>query len=216
MPVAGGLTLLAVAAWGVLAHQPRLPSSGAAPAWAEPAARVSAAAAPHPTASLSASPRPGRPQSALPPAPVLPAVLPVGAASVRIPSLQVSASAVPESVTADALGVPPDPADVGWWMPSSAELVIDGHVDMEGVGPGALYEVRSLRPGATVVQTTGGQESWKISGVRTFQKGRVPAGLFHWDGPVARLVIVTCGGPFDYATHHYYDNVVAYGVPLRR
>jgi hypothetical protein len=146
----------------------------------------------------------------------MPAVLPVGAQSVRIPSLQISAPASPESVTAGDLGVPADPADVGWWMPSTSELVIDGHVDMEETGPGALYEVRNLRPGArVVVQTAGGPEDWIIDGVRTYQKGRVPPGLFRWQGTAARLVIITCGGPFDYATHHYYDNVVAYGSVSR-
>jgi hypothetical protein len=125
----------------------------------------------------------------------------------------VSATASPESVTAGALGVPDNPHDVGWWMPSTAELVIDGHVDMEGAGPGALYEVRNLRPGAqVVVQTANGPEHWTIDRVRTYQKGQVPPGLFRWQGNAARLVIMTCGGPFDFATHHYYDNVVAYGA----
>jgi sortase family protein len=146
----------------------------------------------------------------------MPAVLPVGAESIQIPSLQVSAPAVPDSVTAGALGVPANPARVGWWMPSTAELVIDGHVDMEGVGPGALYEARNLRPGAQVVaRTADGAEHWQITGVRTYQKGRLPAGLLGWHGSEARLVIIACGGPFDYASHHYYDNVVAYGIPLR-
>jgi hypothetical protein len=60
-----------------------------------------------------------------------------GLAAIQLPSLQVSAPASPESVTAGALGVPGDPAHVGWWMPSTSELVIDGHVDMQGIGPGA-------------------------------------------------------------------------------
>ncbi|HEY0719166.1 MAG TPA: class F sortase [Streptosporangiaceae bacterium] len=138
-------------------------------------------------------------------------MLPIGAVSVQIPSLRISASASPESVSGGALAVPSDPADVGWWMPSTAELVIDGHVDMEGAGPGALYEVRNLHPGAQVViQTASGPEHWTIEGVRTYQKGHVPAGLFSWQGTDPRLVIITCGGPFDYSTHHYYDNVVAY------
>jgi hypothetical protein len=143
----------------------------------------------------------------------MPAVLPRGAQSIQIPSVQVSATATPETATAGTLGVPDDPHEVGWWMPSTAELVIDGHVDMEGVGPGALYEVRNLRPGAQVVVRAAGQtEHWTIDGVRTYQKGQIPAGLFRWQGSAPRLVIITCGGPFDYATHHYYDNVVAYGT----
>ena len=218
MPAASGLALLAVAAWGILAHQSRLPSAGPAPAWAQYPQVTTVPTAGRQAASLNgkAAGSGQQPASPLPPAPVLPAVLPVGAQSVEIPSLRVAASAEPESVTGGTLGVPANPARVGWWMPSSAELVIDGHVDMAGVGPGALYEVRDLHPGAVVaVRTAGGLEHWKIEGVRTYQKGRVPAGLFRWHGAQARLVIITCGGPFDYATHHYYDNVVAYGVPLQ-
>jgi hypothetical protein len=146
----------------------------------------------------------------------MPAVLPVGAQSVTIASLRVSAPAAPESAADGGLGVPADPAHVGWWMPSPSELVIDGHVDMEGIGPGALYEVRNLRPGAQVlVQSANGPERWAIDGVRTYTKGRLPSGLFRWSGRTARLVIITCGGPFDAATHHYDDNVVAYGSPVR-
>jgi hypothetical protein len=110
---------------------------------------------------------------------------------------------------AGALGVPANPAEVGWWMPSTAELVIDGHVDTARAGPGALFGVRTLRPGAAViVKTVSGTEHWKVDGVRTYRNGHVPAGLFSGQGP--RLVIVTCGGPFDYATHHYDDKVIAY------
>jgi hypothetical protein len=141
--------------------------------------------------------------------PAMPAVLPVGAESVTIPSLQVTAAATPETVRAGQLGVPADPARVGWWMPSTAELVIDGHVDAAATGPGALFRTGSLRPGAAItVKTTVGSEHWTVDGVRTYRKGYMPAGLFAGYGP--RLVIITCGGPFDYVTRHYDDNVVAY------
>jgi hypothetical protein len=204
LPVLAALSLLGVAAWGLVAHQPHLPSAGPAPAWVKPE-RV---------AATRVAGRPTRSAPAEAPAPVMPAVLPRGAESIQIPSLQISARAQPEGATAGSLAVPSNPADVGWWMPSTSELVIDGHVDMEGVGPGALYEVRNLRPGGqVVVQTSGGPERWTIGGVRTYTKGHIPAGLFRWQGATARLVIITCGGPFDYATHHYYDNVVAYGSP---
>jgi hypothetical protein len=207
-PTMAGVALLAVAAWGILVHQPRLPSAGPAPGWVIHPARA--------TVSPSASVTPSASRSSVPPAPAMLTVLPAGVQSVQIPSLQVSASASPESASGGALGVPNDPHDVGWWMPTTSELVIDGHVDIEGVGPGALYEVRNLRPGSPVtVQTSAGPEHWRIDGVRTYQKGQLPAALFSWQGSSARLVIVTCGGPFDYATHHYYDNVVAYASTSR-
>ena len=195
---------MGVAAGGLVVSQPRLPGAGPAPAWAAaPPARVThGPSAPAPSSAPATRP-----------APAMPAVLPAGARSVSIPSLQVSAPAEPVTASGGTLAVPDDEAHVGWWMPSTAELVIDGHVDMEGAGPGALYQVRDLRPGAqVVVRTAGGSERWTIDGVRTYRKGQLPSGLFGWTGASARLVLITCGGPFDYATHHYYDNVVAYGT----
>jgi len=186
-PVIAGFGLLAAAGWGYGTHPPQLPEAGPAPA--------QALAVP-----------------AVPDRPPMPAVLPVGAKSVRIPSLHVQADAVPESVHSGVLGVPANPREVGWWMPSTGELVLDGHVDMAGFGPGALFELRSARPGAAIiVQTADGPEYWTVDGVRTYQKGQVPARLFTGTGP--RLVVITCGGSFDQATHHYDDNVVMYASP---
>lgn len=213
-PVGAGIFLLAVAAWGILAHQTRLPQAGPPPALAYTAKPAVTAQIPTAATAAGGVRRPGAAAPApsqTPAAPPMPVLLPAGAESVQIPSLQISASALAESVTSGALGVPGNPAGVGWWMPSPAELVIDGHVDMEGVGPGALYEVRNLRPGASVtVQTATGREHWTINGVRTYKKGNIPAGLFSDQQMTPRLLIITCGGPFDYATHHYYDNVIAY------
>ena len=101
-------------------------------------------------------------------------------------------------------------------MPSTAELVIDGHVDMARQGPGALFELRDVRPGAAViVQTAGGPEHWAVDGVRTYPKGTCSRRAVHLSGTGPRLVIITCGGPFDGATHHYNDNVVVYASPAR-
>jgi len=84
--VAAGLALLAVAVWGLLDHQPRLPSAGAAPAWVHQARATRAPAvtwlpaSPGGKAAVSGSP-------SVPPAPsasAMPAVLPIGAQSIQI------------------------------------------------------------------------------------------------------------------------------------
>ena len=205
-----GAGLLAIAACGIAAQRPALPEAGPPPVLA-PAEVATAPSRMAPAKTGNSTAHAQLPPAVVPP---MPDVLPVGAESVQIPSLHVTAAATPESVQGGALGVPGNPAEVGWWMASTAELVIDGHVDMAGAGPGALYDVRFLHAGAAVVvKTASGTEHWTVDGVRTYQKGRVPAGLFNGNG--ARLLIITCGGPFDYATHHYYDNVVAYASPSR-
>ena len=58
-------------------------------------------------------------------------------ATLTIPALQVRATVLPVVTSHGALGVPDDPAQVGWWtgsaLPgaSSGSVVIDGHVDSE-------------------------------------------------------------------------------------
>ena len=51
--------------------------------------------------------------------------------------------------------------------------------------------------------------------VRTYGKDDLPASIFARSGR-ERLVLVTCGGPFDSRTHHYSDNIVVYAVPANR
>ena len=48
--------------------------------------------------------------------------------------------------------------------------------------------------------------------MRSYRKSALPDGVFARSGP-ARLVLVTCGGPFDAATGHYLDVVVVTAVP---
>jgi hypothetical protein len=43
-------------------------------------------------------------------------------------------------------------------------------------------------------------------------KPKLPTGIFTQNGS-RKLVLVTCGGPFDQHTHHYVDNVVVTAVP---
>jgi hypothetical protein len=43
-------------------------------------------------------------------------------------------------------------------------------------------------------------------------KQNLPPDIFSRNGK-PRLVIVTCGGPFDQAIRHYRDNVVVTAVP---
>jgi len=42
--------------------------------------------------------------------------------------------------------------------------------------------------------------------------GGLPADIFAQDGP-ARLVLISCGGPFDRTAGSYLDNIVVFAVP---
>ncbi|MHA6795069.1 class F sortase [Pseudonocardia bannensis] len=138
----------------------------------------------------------------------------------RLPGLGVDAPVAPVGVGADGLlGVPDDPAVVGWWPDGAAPgsgrgtVVIDGHVDTRAGGPGALSRLRVLRPGAeATVLTDAGAVRYVVQTVRSYPKDALPAEVFASTGP-PRLVLITCGGAFDRHARRYADNIVAYAVP---
>jgi hypothetical protein len=142
--------------------------------------------------------------------------------ALSISGLRVHATVVPVAVdSVGALGVPSDPSTLGWWaggpLPGSAtgSTVIDGHVDSAASGAGALFELRNIAVGDTVVITgQGSAVRYRISGVREYHKDVLPAADIFSRTGAPRLVLITCGGPFNTTTRHYRDNIVAFGTPL--
>jgi hypothetical protein len=163
------------------------------------------------------------------PPPVRQAVRPM----LAIPSLGVRAPLVATGATGTvgqaSLTIPEDVQTVGWWdgvvsqdgkstavgAPRPGDpgvAVIAGHVDSAVYGRGALYWLRSLKPGALirVVGVHGRRTTWKVTGRPALSpKDTLPRGLFRRNG-APRLAIVTCGGAFDTATGHYVDNVIVW------
>jgi hypothetical protein len=139
-----------------------------------------------------------------------------------IPGQHVDAPVVPVDVAPDgALGVPDDPGVVGWWGDgagpggSRGSVVLDGHVDTRDQGPGALFRLAELLPGDAVELVTGSRTvRYTVAAVRTYAKGDLPADVFD-QAAAPRLVLISCGGPFDRARRSYRDNVVVYGVPAQ-
>ncbi len=46
-----------------------------------------------------------------------------------------------------------------------------------------------------------------------YPKNALPASEVFDQDTTSRLVLITCGGTFDWATRHYSDNVVVYALP---
>jgi hypothetical protein len=148
--------------------------------------------------------------------------LPAPPAQVTIVKLGVRAPVVPVLARYGQLDVPTDPARLGWW-PASARVgaltgtvLIDGHVDAAGFGPGTLFRLNDLNTSdrITVTATTGYRQEYTVIGRRVYVKtDGLPPELFATTGP-ARLVLITCGGPFDRTTLNYRDNIVIYAVPI--
>jgi hypothetical protein len=138
-----------------------------------------------------------------------------------LPTLGVRAR-VQNVVTTDGiLGVPDNPAEVGWWTgsvpagSSTGSTVIDGHVDSAVTGEGALFRLTELALGdrISLTATTGLVVPYRVTGRRVYVKHQgLPADLFATTGP-PRLVLITCGGPFDSTTRNYQDNIVILATP---
>jgi sortase (surface protein transpeptidase) len=88
-------------------------------------------------------------------------------------------------------------------------------VDSANAGVGAFFRLKEARAGARVTVTTAAARTftYRVVSVRDYAKRDLPASAYSLRGP-ARLVLVTCGGPFIASEGHYRDNVVLVAVPV--
>jgi len=138
-----------------------------------------------------------------------------------IPAIAVSAPVLPTGVQpGGSLAIPPDPSDIGWWAgggfpgePTGAVILV-GHINSAALGPGALLRLQDVRPGTVItVMASGHAYRYRVVALRAYAKANLPVAAVFGQQVSARLVIVSCGGPFDASTGHYLDNIVAYAVP---
>jgi LPXTG-site transpeptidase (sortase) family protein len=108
----------------------------------------------------------------------------------------------------------------GWWRDGAAPgdrrgaILVAGHLDSASKGAGAFFGLQKARRGTRVELRTrdGHTRSYQVVSVRLMPKEELPADVYSRRGR-PRLVLVTCGGPFDEARRHYRDNVVVTAVP---
>ena len=199
------------------------PTSSATRAHAHLATTTTATAAPTPLSATARSPQttqPATPRTGTA-ATTRPVSAPAAPVSLTLPSLGIAALVEHVGTTNGELGVPDNPAHVGWWIggaqPGSphGSVVIDGHVDSAATGPGALFAISQLHPHAQAVlaTTTSHTLTYTVTAREIFSKAAgLPPRLFTTTGP-PRLVLITCGGPFDTTTRSYQDNIVVYATP---
>ena len=170
---------------------------------------------------------PQRPSSAAPPtaASASPVADVISPNRIEIPKLKATVPIVKVGTTADReLEVPLDPAKVGWWRYGAkpgadvGTAILAGHINYAGV-KGAMADIGRLNPGDEVdVYGTQNADArhlvrFTVTGVRTYHKTRLPYAEIFDQKSVGRIVIVTCGGPFDASTGNYLDNIVVFAVP---
>jgi len=146
---------------------------------------------------------------------------------IEIPKLHATAPIIKVGTTPDReLDVPQNPLTVGWWSPGArpgavkGTAILAGHINYAGV-QGALGKIGNLDPGdrftidGSSVNAHGKKSvEFRVTGVRTYHKTRLPYAEIFDQSSVGRVVLVTCGGPFDNATGNYLDNIVVFAVPV--
>jgi len=140
--------------------------------------------------------------------------------SVDIPAIGVHSQLLHLGVSADgSIQVPSltTSADEAAWFKYSATpgeigaSVIEGHVDSYQ-GPAVFFRLGALRPGDTIDVTLadGVTAVFRVTGVREYAKEEFPAKAIYSATDYAALRLITCGGTFDYATHHYLSSTVVF------
>ncbi|MFW7414677.1 class F sortase [Demequina sp. SO4-18] len=121
-----------------------------------------------------------------------------------------------------AMEIPESAATAGWYRYGPApggqagNAVLAAHVDDAVIGLGPFSRLLDVDEGARIVvdSADGSQIAYEVSNVEKTDKREVDMGLvFDRAGP-SQLVLVTCGGRFDWDTGHYEDNVVVYATPI--
>jgi len=148
--------------------------------------------------------------------------VPLRLTRLRVPALHVDAPVVDVGVTGDhLLRIPTDPQVLGRWDRGAepgepyGSVVVAGHVD-DRQETGALFRLRFLRPGDTIVAVGADRRTrtYRVAAVREVAKQQLVTRLEPFRQDVAaRLVLVTCGGAFDPVKRNYADNVVTFAVP---
>jgi LPXTG-site transpeptidase (sortase) family protein len=89
--------------------------------------------------------------------------------------------------------------------------VIIGHVD-SATGPSVFFRLKELRQGDIVkVELADGEVAiFAVDGVQVAAKTAFPTKAVYGNIGYPALRLVTCGGPFDYSSGHYLDNIIVY------
>jgi hypothetical protein len=141
---------------------------------------------------------------------------------VQVSRLGIDAQIAPVGIDVahGVLGVPGDIQRTGWWKDGMAPgattgaVLVAGHVDSAAAGAGAFFRLGQARRGdvVTINVADGKSFRYRVTSVREMRKAELPLNVWSQTGP-ARLVLVTCGGPFDQSLGHYRDNIVVTAVP---
>src|ERR1700733_985269 len=164
-------------------------------------------ALPAPTGRIVAVPQSPGPQ---------PVAAPV---SLTIPLIGVQTNLITLGLKPDGqLDVPPTTSVAGWYTGSPrpgsvGSAIIVGHIDSTS-GPGVFYRLNTLAKGdkGYVKRADGTLAEFSVTSVQSYLKDHFPTEDVYGPVPDAELRLITCGGTFDPATHHYLSDIVVYAA----
>jgi LPXTG-site transpeptidase (sortase) family protein len=170
-------------------------------------------------AGVAALPAPTGPIVAPPQSAAAEAARPV---SLTIPLIGVKTNLITLGLAAGgSMQVPSTTTVAGWFTGSPrpgavGSSIIVGHVDSK-TGPGVFYRLTELKRGDDIyVQRADGTTAeFRVTENRTYPKDHFPTDTVYGPTPDAELRLITCGGAFDSATHHYLSNIIVYATQVR-
>ncbi|MFN3866668.1 MAG: class F sortase [Demequina sp.] len=121
-----------------------------------------------------------------------------------------------------AMEIPESAQTAGWYRYGPApggdrgSAVLAAHVDDARIGLGPFSRLERISEGERIVVTLadGDALTYEVAGVERTSKREVDMDLVFDRTGESRLVLVTCGGRFDWDAGHYEDNVVVYATPI--
>lgn len=208
-----GSVILARAA-GAQQHAPQPPPSQAIAAPSAPLQSGSASAG---SPAARAAGKATKPHTVIAKGPVLSRSLPT---RVDIPAIGVTSDVLQLGLNADkTVQVPPLGKDsrAGWYRysPTPGQLgpsVLLGHVDSKEYGPGIFFKLGALRQGdlVSVTRTDHTVAVFRVDRVVSYPKNQFPTLEVYGNTDRSELRLITCGGKFDFSSHNYLSNIVAY------
>ena len=205
--IAGGVTGLLLTRHSTPAMRPAAVGVGAVPAPTGPIV----AAFPAPTGPIVAVSQSAAPK---------PVAAPV---SLTIPLIGVQTNLMTLGLGRDGeLQVPPlSMASVAGWYTGSprpgsiGSAIIVGHIDTTK-GPAVFARLNTLTRGDKIYvkRADGTLVEFRVTSVQSYLKDHFPTEEVYGPVPDAELRLITCGGAWDAAAHHYLSNVVVYATEV--
>ena len=153
----------------------------------------------------------------VPAAPSPPPLEKVPPTGITINDLSVSQGVLAVGLEEDGAMEVPDVEDIGWYRHGAVPgrpgaTVFVAHV-WWGDSPGPFSQLGQLEPGAQIeVEVDDTVHNYVVTERTMYDKDSLPGSLWRNTGPET-LVLITCGGTFDYTTRSYEQNIVVLAVP---